>query len=87
MRSCSATGADMGKVRANLSEVLLAQGYQDLTGQIIRGVMKLVGELEIALADLVRLSRSGDALADPVVRRNAARLRSADPGHQTVAPL
>jgi chemotaxis protein CheZ len=54
-----ATGADMGKVRANLSEVLLAQGYQDLTGQIIRGVMKLVGELEIALADLVRLSRSG----------------------------
>ena len=54
-----ATGADMGKVRANLSEVLLAQGYQDLTGQIIRGVMKLVGELEIALADLVRLSLSG----------------------------
>lgn len=54
-----ATGADMGKVRENLSEVLLAQGYQDLTGQIIRGVMKLVSELEIALVDLVRLSRSG----------------------------
>jgi chemotaxis protein CheZ len=54
-----ATGADMGKVRENLSEVLLAQGYQDLTGQILRGVMKLVSELEIALADLVRLSRSG----------------------------
>jgi chemotaxis protein CheZ len=54
-----ATGTDMGKVRENLSEVLLAQGYQDLTGQIIRGVMKLVGELEIALVDLVRLSRSG----------------------------
>jgi chemotaxis protein CheZ len=53
-----AAGADMSKVRANLSEVLLAQGYQDLTGQIIRGVMKLVGELEIALVDLVRLSRS-----------------------------
>jgi chemotaxis protein CheZ len=54
-----AAGADMGKVRENLSEVLLAQGYQDLTGQILRGVMKLVSELEIALADLVRLSRSG----------------------------
>jgi chemotaxis protein CheZ len=40
--------------------VLLAQGYQDLTGQIIRGVMKLVGELEHALGDLVRLS-SGKA--------------------------
>jgi chemotaxis protein CheZ len=54
-----ATGADMGKVRENLSQVLLAQGYQDLTGQIIRGVMKLVGEIEVALTDLVRLSRSG----------------------------
>ena len=54
-----ATGADMSKVRENLSEVLLAQGYQDLTGQIIRGVMKLVSQLEIALVDLVRLSRSG----------------------------
>jgi len=54
-----ATGTDMSKVRENLSEVLLAQGYQDLTGQIIRGVMKLVSELEIALVDLMRLSRSG----------------------------
>ena len=52
------THDDMGKVRENLSEVLLAQGYQDLTGQIIRGVMKLVTELEIALVDLVRLLRS-----------------------------
>jgi chemotaxis protein CheZ len=53
-----ATRSDMEKVRENLSQVLLAQGYQDLSGQIIRGVMKLVTELEIALADLVRLSRA-----------------------------
>jgi chemotaxis protein CheZ len=53
-----ATRTDMNRVRENLSEVLLAQGYQDLTGQIIRGVMKLVSELEVALVDLVRLSRS-----------------------------
>jgi chemotaxis protein CheZ len=50
---------DMDRVRANLSEVVLAQGYQDLSGQIIRGVMKLVGELEIALVELVRLSKNG----------------------------
>lgn len=55
----AATRTDMDKVRENLSQVLLAQGYQDLSGQIIRGVMKLVTELEIALADLVRLSRIG----------------------------
>jgi chemotaxis protein CheZ len=54
-----ATRTDMDKVRTNLSEVLMAQGYQDLSGQIIRGVMKLVTELEVALADLVRLSRNG----------------------------
>jgi chemotaxis protein CheZ len=49
---------DMASVRNNLAEVLLAQGYQDLTGQIIRGVMKLVGELEHALVELVRLSKT-----------------------------
>jgi chemotaxis protein CheZ len=46
--------------------VLLAQGYQDLSGQIIRGVMKLVAELETALVDLVRLSRTGpQGLGEP----------------------
>jgi chemotaxis protein CheZ len=55
----TAACADMDRVRGNLSEVLLAQGYQDLSGQIIRGVMKLVAELEVALADLIRLSKSG----------------------------
>lgn len=51
-----ATRHDMERVRGNLAEVLLAQGYQDLSGQIIRGVMKLVEELETALSELVQLS-------------------------------
>jgi chemotaxis protein CheZ len=54
-----ASRGDMDKVRNNLTEVLMAQGYQDLSGQIIRGVMKLVSELETALVNLVRLSRTG----------------------------
>jgi chemotaxis protein CheZ len=45
---------DMEKVRGNLAEVLLAQGYQDLSGQIIRGVMTL---------ELVRLSKTGEPQA------------------------
>ena len=61
-----ATRTDMGQVRDNLSAVLLAQGYQDLSGQIIRGVMKLVTELEIAMVDLVRLSKSGVRVTRPV---------------------
>lgn len=61
-----ASRVDMDQVRGNLSEVLMAQGYQDLSGQIIRGVMKLVSELETALVDLVRLSRTGPhAVAAP----------------------
>jgi chemotaxis protein CheZ len=51
--------SSMGAVRSNLNEVLIAQGYQDLSGQIIRGVMKLIQELEIALADLLRIAGPG----------------------------
>ena len=46
-------------IRSRLAEMTAAQGYQDLSGQIIRGVMKLVSELEIALVDLVRLAQTG----------------------------
>jgi chemotaxis protein CheZ len=51
-----AARANSELIRRNLADVLLAQGYQDLTGQIIRSVMKLVAELETALANLARLS-------------------------------
>jgi len=54
-----AVQADAELVRRNLNEVVLTQGYQDLTGQIIRGVMQLVQELETALVDLTRISSQG----------------------------
>jgi chemotaxis protein CheZ len=53
---------DSETVRANLAEVLLAQDYQDLTGQIIRGVMKLVSEVEVVLIDLTRLAGREEGL-------------------------
>jgi chemotaxis protein CheZ len=43
-------------VRANLSEVMITQGFQDLTGQILRGVGRLIGEVEKALGELTRLT-------------------------------
>lgn len=64
---------DMEQVRGNLTEVLMAQGYQDISGQIIRGVMKLVGELEVALANLVRLSDPSGARSGTVVELDAQR--------------
>jgi chemotaxis protein CheZ len=42
-------------VRANLSEVMLEQGFQDITGQIIRGVHKLIGEVETVLDELMQV--------------------------------
>ena len=38
--------ADSAKLTGLLTEVLMAQGYQDLTGQVIRRVIELVKEVE-----------------------------------------
>ncbi len=55
------TCTDAGQLRQRLSEVLLAQGYQDLTGQIIRGVLGLVADVESTLQRLVALSPAQSA--------------------------
>jgi len=52
---------DGSAVRANLAEVLMAQSYQDLSGQIIRTVIKLVAELERTLAHFSELAGEGGA--------------------------
>jgi chemotaxis protein CheZ len=54
------------KVRENLTEVMLAQGFQDLTGQILKGVRTLIGEVEAILDELAAItgvSRDGVAEA------------------------
>lgn len=43
-------------IRDKLNDAMLAQDYQDLTGQIIRKVIALVGEVESNLVRLVRIS-------------------------------
>ncbi|MCP3671190.1 MAG: protein phosphatase CheZ [Gammaproteobacteria bacterium] len=43
-------------LHGNLSSVLLAQDFQDLTGQIIRQVIALVTDIEDKLVQLVRIS-------------------------------
>lgn len=48
--------ADSQKLHKNLSEVLMAQDFQDLTGQVIRRVIKVVHEVERSLVDLIRIS-------------------------------
>ncbi len=50
------TRGNFEAVRANLSEVMLTQGFQDLTGQILRGVQRLIGEVEKTLGELTRIT-------------------------------
>jgi chemotaxis protein CheZ len=82
-----AVRSDADAIRHNLNEVLLAQGYQDLTGQIIRGVMHLVGEVESALGDLVRISAADSQLVP--LNSRPSRPKPADvanSGHGPVIP-
>ncbi len=46
-------------ITTNLSEVMMAQGFQDLTGQIIRRVINLVQDVEENMVGLIRLSGKG----------------------------
>ncbi len=46
----------LASVQIGLNEVLLAQGFQDITGQIIRRVIDLVQDLETSMVELVRIS-------------------------------
>lgn len=51
---------DANALRAHLSELLMAQGYQDITGQIIRSVIALVDELERVLGKLVQIAEGNE---------------------------
>lgn len=48
--------SQLDKVKGHLTSVLLAQEYQDLTGQIIKKVINLVGEVEDKLVGLIKIT-------------------------------
>ena len=49
-----------GQIRSDLSEVLMAQDFQDLTGQVIQKVIALVQEVEEKLVQLIRITSEVD---------------------------
>jgi chemotaxis protein CheZ len=59
---------DAERVRRFLSQMLLAQGYQDLSGQIIHAVIRLVMELETVLGQLLALAHGEDTRRMPVLK-------------------
>lgn len=56
---------DTAKLNSLLTEVLMAQGYQDLTGQVIRRVIELVKEVEHNLVDMLTAFGDRDSSQSP----------------------
>ena len=75
-----ASRSDSEVVRQNLNEVLMAQDFQDLTGQIIRGVMTLVSEVEVVLVDLAQLAGNQPGATGPTAEELARGTGPAVPG-------
>lgn len=66
------------QLQANLSDALMAQDFQDLTGQVIRRVITLVQEVEDGLVDLMRLSRPGGLAEKTAESAEAADKKARD---------
>ena len=50
-------------IHNRLTDILMAQGYQDLSGQVIKRVIELVSDVEQSLVRLVKLASSVEAVA------------------------
>ncbi|MBM7059538.1 protein phosphatase CheZ [Pseudomonas sp. UL073] len=65
---------DTQKLSGHLNDILLAQDYQDLTGQVIKRVTQLVTEVERDLVKLMLMASSVDRFAG--IEHNLDDLRS-----------
>lgn len=50
------TKQSLETVQTGLNEILMAQGFQDITGQVIRRVIELVHEVEAGMVEMIRIS-------------------------------
>jgi len=50
------TGAGTQQLNKNLQDIILEQGFQDLTGQVLKRVIGLIGDVERDLVSLVRIA-------------------------------
>ena len=58
--------AKNGLLKDKLNEVLMAQGFQDLTGQIIKRVIILVNEVEDKLVGIIKVAGATMNVEEPV---------------------
>lgn len=73
---------DSGELSANFNSILLAQDFQDLSGQVIKKVITLVQEVEMRLVDLMRVAGQVEhltgILSSPEVERPKPAAGKAD---------
>jgi len=72
-RCLTQSGEQAQSLRKTLSDVLIAQNFQDLSGQIIRDIIRLVKEVEETLVNMIRISGGS---AELVQQQADARRRS-----------
>ncbi len=60
----SVAAVNSEKIHERLNEVMLAQSFQDLSGQIIHRVVDVIGKVEDSLVELVQLSAQGGSAAE-----------------------
>lgn len=69
------TNTGTTKLNENLQNIILEQGFQDLTGQVLKRVISLVSEVEENLVSLVRIAGQVEDVvgikAEPIVNGNA----------------
>lgn len=70
---------DTSAIRSGLNEVMMAQDFQDLTGQIISRVIELVEEVEGNLVELVRLTGEKQSTSTKNVDEHAEAIKAEGP--------
>jgi len=74
---------DADSLRQYLTEILMAQDFQDLTGQMIRRVINLVQEVEVKLVEMLTMfsetELASSAGAEPVIQEIVSGIESEGP--------
>ncbi len=81
----NASLANANELQGSLTEVLMAQGFQDLTGQILRRVIELVRQVEESLIGL--LTAFGQTTLQLPADDKPAAPRKPKAGHEAEGPI
>ena len=74
------TDGDLNNIKTNMNNILMAQDFQDITGQIIKRVITLVAEVEKSLVELVKLGGGLSPSSKSESNDEKAQQKTSNPG-------